>query len=141
MKSCIALFVTIFLITNNDTAQIYLEPIAGFQADMNNGTRFKQINSGMQAAFRISHSYELIVRVQNNWALSNSTGSDSSFTVNPALPLYAAAKKTIRAGAWYYSIDHRFILNTKNKKQQFSILFHTGVSTQQLIVNYQYDKS
>ena len=138
--SWIAFFITFTLLETNCAAQTYLEPISGYQVDPNYSSRFQQINTGAQIAFRKSRRYEFILRLQKSWALPYHS-SDSSFTANPALPLYSPALKTIEPGAWYLTIDHRFILGSKSKNHQFSILLLTGLTSQNLKVTYQYDKN
>ena len=120
-------------------AQLYIEPVIGYQQDINNHGRFTQINSGVQAAISKSRHYELVLRLQKSWGIAYRS-HDSSFTVNPSLGLYANANKTILPDAWYFSIDHRFKLNSNNNKYQFSFLLLTGITVQKLTVNYQYDK-
>ncbi|HVZ98157.1 MAG TPA: hypothetical protein VG847_14845 [Chitinophagaceae bacterium] len=120
-------------------AQLYIEPIAGYQYDLNNHGHFNQLNTGVQAAFSKGRNYELVVKVQKSWGFPYRS-SDSSFTANPSLPLYAAANKTIRPSIWFFSVDHRFKINSRNPKQRFSFLLLTGFTDQRLTVNYQYDK-
>ena len=140
MKNCIFIFIIITLLCCECTAQIYVEPIIGFQSDIGNKAGFKQINSGVQFGFKLSRGYELVLRIQESWGLPYHS-TDSSFSLNPALPLYTSANKTIHSGVLYFSADHRFALNRNNKKHLFSILLHTGISAQKLTVDYQYDKN
>jgi len=140
MKPWLVLFSTFTLLVTDCAAQQYLEPISGYQVDPNYSGRFQQINTGAQIAFRKSRRYEFIVRIQKSWGFPYHS-SDSSFTANPALPLYSPAYKTIKPGAWYLTIDHRFILGSKSKNHQFSILLLTGLTYQSLKVTYQYDKN
>lgn len=138
-KWTLLLAITTFL-GGNCLSQMYVEPMIGYQVAIGSKENFKELNSGIALSLKAGRSYELILRVQKSW--SNSYHSaDSSFTPSPSLPLYTPAYKTIKPDVWYFSIDERFIVNPKNKKQLFSILLHTGFSFQQLTVNYQYDKN
>jgi hypothetical protein len=137
-KWTIILWALIFTATQC-TAQIFIEPIVGYQADVSNHLHFTQINTGVQAAYAIAKNYELVLRVQRSWGFAYRS-ADSSFTANPSLPLYAAAKKTITPSSWFFSVDHRFKLNSRNPNHRFSFLFLTGVTNQKLTVNYRYDK-
>jgi hypothetical protein len=140
MKPWLVMFTTFTLLLTDCAAQQYFEPILGYQVDPNYSGRFQQINTGAQIAFRKSRMYEFIIRLQKSWGLPYHS-ADSSFTTNPALPLYSPTYKTINPGTWYLTIDHRFILGSKGKNHQFSILLQTGLSYENLKVTYQYDKN
>ncbi len=133
----------IFIITISAArcyAQTYIEPIVGYQIDINKNSKFHEAGLGLQAAFRLRKSYELIAKIERSIGF-HVHGSDPSFTTNISLPLYTSAAKTIKPAVWYISVDHRFILNPQNKKELFSILLHTGLTFQKITVSYQYDKS
>lgn len=136
------LFITFsfLMIACSSYAQKFIEPVIGFQVDPNNSGKFKLLNTGIQLAFKESRRYEMVIRMQKCWGL-NYHSSDSSFTTNQALPLYAPANKTILPGEWYLSLDHRFILKSRNTNHQFYILLLTGLTFQNLQVTYQYDKN
>jgi hypothetical protein len=136
------LFLTVFtLLTSKLFAQIYIEPVAGYQLDIANRAKFSQINTGIQVSFKKGRGYELVARIQKSSPLVYHGKADSAFTPNTSLPLYESAGQTIHPGAWYFSVDHRFILNGSNAKQHFSVLLHTGVTYQNIIVAYDYDKN
>lgn len=139
MKKCLLLFILFIFQRGNCFSQIYIEPIGGYQSDIANHGKFHQINSGIQFSFKKSSRYEMIARIQKSWGLPYHS-VDSSFTANNTFPLYAPANKTIIPEAWYLSLDHRFILKSKGKNHQFSILLLTGISGQIFKVNYKYDK-
>lgn len=139
MRNYQLLFILLTFYGGNCFSQIYIEPISGYQSDIANHQPFHQINSGVQVSFKRSRKYELIARIQKSWGLP-SHSADSSFTLNSALPLYEPANKTILPEAWYVSLDHRFILKSKNDINQFSILLLAGFSEQIFKVNYKYDK-
>lgn len=141
MRNSLFLFATLLLLTTASVAQMYIEPVAGYQVDISTRAKFTQINTGIHASFKEGRSYELIARIQRSWPLTYYGMPDSAFTSNPSLPLYSGAAKTIHAGAWYFSVDHRFILNASNVRQHFSVILHTGFTFQNIIVNYNYDKS
>ncbi|HEY5409069.1 MAG TPA: hypothetical protein VIJ92_18395 [Ginsengibacter sp.] len=139
MRKWIIVLSMISLSSSECAAQFYIEPFIGYQLDIKNHDKFTQINTGMQAAFNKGKNYELLARLQKSWGVAYHS-ADSSFTANPSLPLYAKANKTIVPQTWYFSIDHRFKLNSSNNKNQFSFLLLTGLMAQKLTVNYQYDK-
>ncbi len=139
MKNCLLLFILLTFHRCNCFSQTYIEPLSGYQSDIANHGKFHQINSGIQLSFKKSSRYELIARIQKSWGLPYHS-VDSSFTANSTLPLYEPANKTIISEAWYLSLDHRFILKSKGKNHQFSILLLTGISGQIFKVNYKYDK-
>ena len=139
MRKIIPLLLVINLSAFNCIAQFYIEPVIGYQIDMNN-SRFIQINSAIQFAFKRSKRYEFILLVQRSWPLSH-VSSDSSFTANPSLPLYAAAQKTILPGAFSFSAGHRFVVAGKNSVNKLSLLINTGLTAQKIKVSYGYDKN
>lgn len=139
MRNFLFLFVLLIFQGVTCFSQVYIEPISGYQSDFANHGKFHQINSGIQFSFKKSLRYELIVRIQKSWGLPYHS-VDSSFTANNTLPIYEPANKTIVPEAWYLSLDHRFILKSKGKNFQFSILLLTGISGQIFKVNYKYDK-
>ncbi len=139
MRKLTIVFSTFFFTITQCVAQIYIEPVVGYQADLNNHFRFTQINTGCQGAFVCGKNYELVVRVQKSWGFAY-RAMDSSFTANPSLPLYAAAKKTITPATWFFSVDHRLKLKSHNTNHRFSVLLLTGFMDQKLTVNYKYDE-
>jgi len=83
------------LITVYSFAQYYIEPIAGNSIDLNNKDyKFKQINSAIQFSWHTKSKHEWMLRVQRGWPLSV-TSNDSSFSLNPAVPVYSAVKKDL----------------------------------------------
>lgn len=139
MRKWIIVFLTAIFTGTQVVAQIYIEPILGYQVDINNHSRFTQFNTGVQATFNKGKNYELVFRIQKSLGISYRS-MDSSFTANPSLPLYSVANKTIIPGVCYFSIDHRFKLNRNKNKNQFSFLLLTGLTAQKITVTYQYDK-
>jgi hypothetical protein len=141
MRNGLFLFTILTLLSTALAAQTYIEPIVGYQVDIANRAKFSQINAGIQVSFKKSRSYELVVRIEKSSPVVYHGKADSAFTPNPSLPLYASAEQTIHPGAWYFSVDHRFILNGSNAKQHFSILLHIGFTFQNIEVAYDYDKT
>jgi hypothetical protein len=121
------------------SAQVYIEPVAGYQLDMNH-SGFRQINSAVQFSFKQSSRYEFILLVQKSWPLSL-ISYDSSFTANPSLPLFSLAQKTIQPGSFTLSLGHRWVVAGATGPNKFSLLLNTGVTLQRIKVRYQYDKS
>jgi hypothetical protein len=139
MKKGIPLLIVLSLLAFKVTAQLYLEPITGYQLDINN-KGFHQINSGVQLAFKKSKRYEFTLLVQKSWGLSKISG-DSAFTANPSLPVYAAAQKKILPGSFSFSAGHRIVLAGTGGRDKFSLLINTGFTGQKIKISYQYDKS
>lgn len=133
------LIISLILLGACCKAQVYLEPFIGYQTDLNSND-FKQVNTGLQCSFKKSKGYEFVLQIQESWAIPF-IAADSSFTPNPALPVYASAKKTIRPKASSFSVGHRFVVAGKKTANIFSILFNTGITYQNIKVSYQYDKS
>jgi hypothetical protein len=141
MRNGLFLFTILTLLSTALAAQTYIEPIVGYQLDIANRAKFSQINAGIQLSFKKGRSYELVARIERCSPIVYHGKADSAFTPNPSLPLYKSAGQTIHPGAWYFSVDHRFILNGYNAKQHFSILLHTGFTFQNIKVAYDYDKN
>lgn len=121
--------------------QIYMEPYAGFQMDMNNTSpHFKQVNSGIQISFKSKGSYELAMQLQHSWPLSYKS-ADSAFTPNPALPLYVNASKKIQPSSTSFAVMHRVAVAGKNTAHTLYAVLGTGVVYQKIKVSYTYDKT
>jgi hypothetical protein len=140
MKKIIALLITISLFDGYCVAQFYIEPVIGYQIDLNNKNRFEQINSAVQCSFKKSKNYEFVLQLQKSWPLPFFS-NDSSFSQNPALPVYANAKKTIRPASSLFAIGHRITVTGKNSSNIFLVVLYTGITSQKIQVSYQYDKS
>jgi hypothetical protein len=119
-------------------SQIYIEPVAGYQKDLNNKRRYF-LNTGLRAAFRFKN-YELLLQAQKSWPQTLSY-FDSSFTANPALPLYSPAEKQLRTSSYSFAIGNRFKVAGRKTKNNFFISMYTGVMFQKATVNYSYDKA
>jgi hypothetical protein len=140
MKQIITLVITVILFTVYGTAQVYIEPVIGYQTDLNNKKSFQQINSAVQLAYKVSKYYGLVVQLQKGWALA-STAADFAFSANPALPVTIAAKKTMRPSALSFTIGHRITVAGKNSANIFSVILYSGVTAQKIAVTYEYDKN
>ena len=121
-------------------AQIFIEPAIGYQIDLNN-TQYSlnQINTSVQLSFKKGNRYEFILLLQKGWPVASSS-NDSSFSLNPSLPVYANAQKKISPSAVAFSIGNRFIVAGIRSKDMLSILFNAGIMYQKIKVSYQYDK-
>jgi hypothetical protein len=140
MKKLIPLLITVTLFTGRSTAQVCIEPVIGYQIDLNNKKGFKQINSAIQFHCKVTKYYGLVFQLQKGWPVS-AVSRDSSFTANPALPVYVNARKTIRPAALSFAIGHRIIVAGKKKADNFSVIFYTGVTSQKIDVSYAYDRN
>jgi hypothetical protein len=119
-------------------SQVYVEPFAGYQKDMNNQNG-NFLNTGLQVALKLRR-YELVLQVQKNWP-NALQGVDSSFTLNAALPLYAPAEKEISISSFSVAIGNRFKVFGKNSGSCLFFKFYTGVMLQKALVVYAYDKN
>jgi hypothetical protein len=122
-------------------SQIYIEPYAGFQVDLNN-TRplFKQINTGLQCSFKRNRRYEFLMQVQVSNGLANKS-ADSAFTSNTSLPVYTAAAKKITPVAVSFALLNRVIIGGNAKGNTFYIVPGVGYMLQNINVEYSYDKA
>ena len=120
-------------------SQIYIEPFIGYQADMNRGN-FRQLNTGLQSSFKFSKTYELVFQVQKSWP-KPSNGTDSSFSLNPNLPLYALAQKSIRPSSFTITFGNRIRLTNETSPNALNLLLNIGFCNQSIEVKYNYNKS
>src|SRR5664279_1995520 len=98
------LLIIIALFPASAFSQIFIEPFAGYQFDMNN-TKTKLLNTGLQFAVKLN-KYEFLVQLQKNWPRTFNY-VDSSYTTNTSLPLNALAQKTMRPSSFSFAIGHR----------------------------------
>lgn len=139
MNKVIAFLMGILFFYNCD-AQFYVEPILGYQVDLNKNSKFKQLNTALNISWLAHRKYELVLQVQRSWP-SSYKSSDPSYTTNPALPLYAAANKTISPSSFSLLIGHRIKLAGRSSNNSLFMNLAAGVSSQQIKVNYTYDKN
>ncbi len=139
MNKVIALLIGLLFFYNCD-AQFYVEPILGYQIDLNKNSKLKQLNTAINICWKARPKYELILQVQRSWP-SSYKSSDASYTTNPALPLYAAANKNISPSALSLLIGHRIKLAGRSSNNSLFVNLSAGVSHQQIKVNYSYDKN
>ena len=119
--------------------QLYIEPFAGYQKDLNN-KNFQLLNTGVQLSFIRSRRYELILQLQKSWPFSRHS-ADSSFTLNPNLPLYSAAAKNLRPSVITAAFGNRFKILGVHSKNGLYVKVFTGFVYQRVSVRYQYDKT
>jgi hypothetical protein len=131
--------ISLVLLSFSAVSQIYIEPILGYQKDLNN-RNFHQLNTGIQSAFKLSKSYELIFQVLKSWP-NSSSGKDSSFSLNPNLPLSAPAGKTFRPSTFAITIGNRIRLWDNSTGNMLNLLLNLGFCDQSIEVKYNYDKS
>lgn len=134
-----ALLLGILFFCNCD-AQFYIEPILGYQIDLNKNSKLKQLNSAINICWKARPKYELILQVQRSWPISHKS-SDPSYTTNPLLPVYAAANKTVSPSALSLLVGHRIKLAGRSGNNSLFVNLAAGVSNQQIKVDYSYDKN
>lgn len=140
MRKIFILAITLNLIGFYCKAQFYIEPIVGYQLDLNNQNKFKQINTAVQFTFRKNRHYELIFLLQKTWP-SKSLSGDAAFSLNPALPIYTNAQKTIRASYFSLAVGHRITIVGGKTNNIFSVILYAGLNVQRFAVTYKYDKN
>ena len=139
MNKVIALLLGILFFCNCD-AQFYVEPIVGFQKDLNKGSKLKQINSAVNVSWKAGRTFEVILQVQRSWPIAYKS-SDAAYTTNPALPVSAAANKTISPSALSLLVGQRLKLAGRASNNSLFFTCYLGVSNQQIKVDYSYDKT
>lgn len=122
------------------SSQVYLEPVAGYQLDANNGHN-KNIQSALNIAFRKNRIYEFLFKIQQSWPVSAHQFKDSSYTLNPTLPLNEPAIKKIKRSSFSIALGNRFTILNRKKKDRLYVDFTTGLNFQHISVSYQYDKT
>ncbi len=140
MKKIIAVLLCIHLAIPVCEAQLYLAPVAGYQVDINNNGRFKQISTALQLNLKKSNYYELIVLVQKTWPVAAGF-SDTAFSQNPSLALFTAAAKTIRPASFSIAVGHKVAILGANTNKIVSLLMFSGFTFQKMEVAYQFDKA
>ena len=122
-------------------AQFYIEPIVGFQQDLNKGSKLKQINSAINVSWKIGHKLELILQGQRSWPIAYKS-SDAAFTTNPALPVSAVANKKISPSVLSLLVGQRTKIWGRATKNSIFFNCYLGVSNQKIKVDYSsYDKT
>lgn len=139
MRKTLFIGLLLFFIYFPTNAQVYVEPIIGYQIDMTNHPRLNQLNTSVQFAFKTKRS-ELLLTLQKSWGL-NRFSTDSSFTLNPALPLSSPAHKKISPNSFSFLVTRRSFLFGNRSGQHVSFLSTIGIEYQQIHVHYTYDKN
>lgn len=139
MRRLLLLLLPLALASKTSFSQVYLEPFAGYQNDINN-KNFNLLNTGLQLTFKKGRRYELMVQVQKSWSFSNHS-YDSSFTANPGLPLYAPAAKKLNPYTITAAIGNRIKLTGGRSNNSLFVKIYTGFTYQRIAVSYQYDKA
>lgn len=135
-----SLLLTIFILAgSNAKAQWYIEPIAGYQVDINNHVHFKGLKTVVNFCNTISRRYQIIFQLQKNWPLAYYS-SDTAFTTNTGLPLTQMAAKTISPVSFSFGLGQRFKIAGNGSNFLFVSLY-TGLQSQQVKVAYDYDKN
>lgn len=130
----------LFLTSLALNAQKSIEPIIGYAIDINNGKYpLRQFNTGVQLAWGDVRKDQLLLTAQVSIPHTYKS-SDSSFTLNPALPLYQQADKKIKPFSASVSIGYRIKLFEVKTVNKFSLLLYTGLTYQHIVVNYSHDK-
>ncbi len=140
MRKALSLLIILYLNCQRSAAQIFIEPLVGYQVDVNNKPGLNQWNTGVQFVFKKAKHHEFLLQVQKSWPIS-SLSYDSSFTTNPALPIYAPAQKKISPGILSFILSERIKIIGTEKTGYLFLPFSMGISTQKIIVDYNYDKT
>lgn len=140
MKKIIPLLAILQLFVCCSFAQTYFEPIIGYQVDLNNHQKFRQINSVLQLGLKQNRHFEFLFQLQKSWP-NKVSGNDSSFTLNTTLPLYANAPKTIKASSMAVTTGVRISLLGLKTSNIFSFVVYTGLNYQHFAVKREYDKN
>jgi len=139
MNKVIALLLGILFFCKCD-AQFYIEPVIGYQRDVNKGSRLQQINSAINLSWKAGRTLEVILQLQRSWPIAYRS-SDAAFTTNPALPVSADAKKSISPSALSLLVGQRLKLAGRASNNSLFFTCYLGVSNQQIKVDYSYDKT
>jgi hypothetical protein len=135
-----------FFITLTAYTQKYLQPFVGYRAYINgqpkndNRPTLRQLNFGVQLLKERKENYENGFRLIIALPFSNNTVYDSSYTLNPNLPVIAFAKKTVQVYSLSASFIQKYLLFNIKQKNELGILVHTGFAYQKVKVSYDYDK-
>jgi len=140
MKKLIALLFTLHVLMAYSSAQSYIEPIIGYQLDLKKDNKFKQFNAGLQYSIALGKSHELFLMCLNSFSTPYH-GTDSSFAINPSLPLVQIVKKDIRVKALAFAVGQRFTLKTIGTNNTFFFLLLTGLKIETASVTYTYNKN
>ncbi len=143
MRKFFTLLLTMLFFTGSCFAQLFVEPIVGYQTDLDTHPyKYSMINTGVQFAFKYKRHYELLVKVQQSWG-QTSHYSGNAFTTNPALPPTIEVQNSIKPSVFSFAIGHRFKIPPEKagRSNVFSILLYTGVAHQKIAVDYDYDKA
>jgi hypothetical protein len=140
MRRTLLLLLAIVLLPKLSLCQVFIEPFGGYQVDLNNHGKNKLINSGVQLALK-KRRYEFLVQIQKSWTAKETHYSDSSFTTNPSLPLYAPAEKKLTISSFSLGIGNRIKVAGRKSNNSLFVKLYIGAMYQKIKVNYQYDKS
>jgi hypothetical protein len=124
-------------------AQFYFEPLIGYQIDQSyNGRdgKFNQFNSAISFIWQCDDKYGVGIQIQRTFPRQYHS-IDSSFTANPAFPIYAPAYKTITVKFYSVSIaQHIYIFGWKNQSR-INLIVNEGIMNVSMNVSYNYDKT
>lgn len=140
MKKTLLISTVLLLNCISILAQKNATPYLGYQADLNNDARFKQMNLGCQFSFGQKNGNEFFIQLQYALPLPHSS-NDSSFTPNPNLPVYSAAKKTIKPATGSLAFGGLIKIAGKNSANHFYIILGGGLAYQHIAVSYSLDKT
>jgi hypothetical protein len=127
-------------------SQTYIEPFLGYRANQstklndNPAVTLKQIYTGIQLSKLKRDTYEYAFQLSIGIPIAEK-GSDSSFTLNTNLPLYASANKTIKVFSIFsYFIQKYKLIGFKNN-DKINVLVNTGLAYRSIKVSYNTDKN
>jgi hypothetical protein len=141
MKQIICFLAVFKLCTFSSAAQLRIEPFLGYNIDLKSGNySFSQINTGVQLSTQITSDCSWLFKIERGWG-SSQTSLDSSFTLNPTLPVMSNAQKTIQPFSWSFATGLRLKLAGEASPNALSALMFLGFNYQKMTVNYKYSKS
>jgi hypothetical protein len=135
-----------FFIMLTAYTQKQVEPFVGYRAYENGQTKddtrptLHQLNFGIQLLKTKKDYRENGFRLNIALPFANNSVYDSSYTLNPNLPLTAVAKKTVGVYSFSISFYQKYLLLKLKKKNEISMFVHSGLAFQKLKVSYDYDK-
>ena len=144
VKQLITIFFTLS-ICMNVFSQKYVEPFVGYI--INNGQNvngasaltIKQFCVGVQLASISSKRYENIFQLNIGLPITKKL-LDSSFTLNPTLPLYKSATKSINIYSANVNFLQKFTLVRFSKFDNLNFLINSGLQYQHINVRYDNDR-
>lgn len=115
--------------------QTYIEPFLGYAADIREKQNLHMVNSGVQLSFSKKSDFEFVLGICHSLGIKRK-GSDSSFTLNPTLPVYSNAPKKIHAEFSGIFSGFRAKMIKIRASQYINVNFLAGIRFQRVVVDY-----